>query len=268
MTADTPGTGDDEDSGETAAIDRFHDTHAEGGLQSHLWAMAFGGQHPAEVDPSSSCTWAVLGHMVAGLRLRPDAVLVDLGCGRGGVGLWLARAFSAYLIGIDRSPRGLEIAAGRAPSFLPEGRARFQKGTFERTGLPESCADGAVSMDALPFAPDRDAALRELGRILRPGARAVFTGIDKHAEHPRYDPGAPSWQERIARSGLDLIEQRERPEEPGLWIRLYELWEKHEAQLRAEIGEDAAEDLLTEARKNKPIMKYRRALLLTVSAPA
>jgi hypothetical protein len=52
-----------------------------------------------------------------------------------------------------------------------------------------------------------------------------------------------------------------------LWIRLYELWEQHQAQLRAEIGERVVEGLLAEARKNKPIMKHRRALLLTVRVP-
>ena len=34
-------------------------------------------------------------------------------------------------------------------------------------------ADGVVSMDALPFTSDRDKALCELGRIMRPGARAM-----------------------------------------------------------------------------------------------
>jgi hypothetical protein len=64
-------------------IDGFHDAHAVSDLQARLWATAFGEHYPAEVDPSSACTWAILGHMVAGLRLGPD-VLVDLGCGRGG----------------------------------------------------------------------------------------------------------------------------------------------------------------------------------------
>ena len=43
---------------------------------------------------------------------------------------------------------------------------------------------------------------------------------------------------------------------------------EREAHQVAEIGERAAGDLLAEARKNKPIMQYRRALLLTVRAPA
>jgi hypothetical protein len=74
-------------------FDALHVAASGRGLSSRLRAEAFGDEYPVEVDPSSSCTWSVLGEMVKALRLRPDDVLVDLGCGRGGTGLWLARAF-------------------------------------------------------------------------------------------------------------------------------------------------------------------------------
>jgi SAM-dependent methyltransferase len=245
--------------------DRFHAARSKGGLQRRLWAEAFGDEYPAEVDPSSSCTWSVLGEMVQRLKLRPDDQLVDLGCGRGGTGLWLARAFSARLIGIDISPKGREIAAARAGDFGLEGRAVFQDGDFEDTGLPDQCADGAVSMDALPFAEDRDAALRELRRILRPGARAVFTGVERLPGHPRYEQDAPSGRDRIARAGLELEAEQERPQEPDLWLRLYELWEQHADELRAVVGDEAAEVMLSEAA-TKSTLHHRRALVMTVRA--
>src|SRR6185437_15913295 len=141
--------------------DKFHAARATSGLHTRLAAQAFGAQYPAQVDPSSSCTWSVLAEMVGRLRLRPDDLLVDLGCGRAGTGLWLARAFSARLVGIDFSPVAIEIAQSRAADFLPAGRAEFRVGSFEETGLPDASAHGVVSMDALPFTPDRDAALRE-----------------------------------------------------------------------------------------------------------
>src|SRR5207302_3350245 len=84
--------------------DLFHQARATGGLLAELYAEAFGDEYPDLVDPSSSCTWSVLADMIAGLRLRPGGLLVDLGCGRGGTGLWLARACSARLVGIDLSP--------------------------------------------------------------------------------------------------------------------------------------------------------------------
>jgi ubiquinone/menaquinone biosynthesis C-methylase UbiE len=252
--------------------DLFHQARATGGLLAELYAEAFGDEYPDLVDASSSCTWSVLADMIAGLRLRPGGLLVDLGCGRGGTGLWLARACSARLVGIDLSPVAVALAAARVPGFLPErgGDARFEVATFEETGLPDACADGVVSMDALPFSPDRAAALRELRRILKPGTRAVFTAVDKRPGHARFDPGEPTWRERIGAAGLELEAERERPEESGLWRRLYELCEANEAGLRAQIGDAATDQLLREAAANDPIMDaaFRRALVFTVRAAA
>jgi hypothetical protein len=54
-------------------------------LMRRLFAEAMGDQYPAEVEPFSSCCWWLLGRLVGGLRLGPDDVLADLGCGRGGL---------------------------------------------------------------------------------------------------------------------------------------------------------------------------------------
>jgi SAM-dependent methyltransferase len=249
--------------------DAFHAAAAKGGLATRLYAEAFGEEYPAEVDPTSSCTWSVLGEMVRRLRLRPDGLLVDLGCGRGGTGLWLARAFSARLVGVDASPKGVELAAERIGEFFPwadGARVRFQVGTFEETLLPDQCADGVVSMDALPFTPDRDAALAELRRILKPGARAVFTGGRNLPGHPLYVAGRPTWEERIAAAGLELEAKVDRPEEAGLWSRLYDLWEAHEAELRAQDGDLVTDAKLREARTVRTGRQHRVTSIFTVRA--
>lgn len=251
-----------------AHYDAFHETGETPGLHKRLRAEAWGDEFPEQVDPSSSCTWSVLGAMVAHLKLRPGALLVDLGCGRGGTGLWLARAFDARLAGIDVSPRALEFARARTAAFLPPGRAEFRIGTFERTGLPAGCADGVVSMDALPFASDRDAALTELRRILHPGARAVFSAVRRSPEHPTYDPAEPTWPERIRKAGLEPEAEIERPEEPGLWARLYELLRENEEQVRAELDETGAQILYDEVHGASPVVEFFSASLYVVRAGA
>jgi SAM-dependent methyltransferase len=205
-----------------------------------LWSEAMGDQYPAEVDPFSSCTWSLLGQMVAALRLPPGGRLVDLGCGRGGPGLWLARALSASLIGIDFSQVAVELAGQRASEFLGPGRAEFRRATFERTGLPDASVDGAVSVDALPFAADRVAALREALRILVPGGRLAVT--------VRVRPGgAGDWPAMAGSVGWDVEDSLINHGHDAFWRRLHGSWLAHEPQLRSELGDRAADNLIKEA---------------------
>jgi len=213
-------------------------------LMRRLWAEAFGDEYPAEVAPFSSCTWWLLGQLVAALRLPPGGRLVDLGCGRGGPGLWLARALSASLVGIDFSQVAVELATQRAPEFVGPGRAEFHQATFDRTGLSEASVDGVVSVDALPFAVDRVAALTEARCILVPGGRFALTA--------RVRPGGVGDWPAMARSvGLDVEDMRDIPHGDECWRRLHASWLAHEPELRTELGDRAAGNLIAEATQSR-----------------
>ena len=167
------------------AVGEFDLAHKTAGhpLHADLWQRAMGDDYPVDVDPSS-CTRSLLAHILEMLALRPGDLLVNLGCGRGGPGLWLARETRARLVGLDFSPKGIALAIRTAERFALPTPAQFRVASFDATGLPDASADGVVSVDALPFAPDRDAALRELRRVLRPGARAVFTAATPAEAEP------------------------------------------------------------------------------------
>lgn len=234
-------------------------------LMRELFARAWGSDHPGDVDPFSSCTWWTLGHMIAGLRLPVGGTLVDLGCGRGGTGLWLARATSARLIGVDFSPAAVSIAAARASEFVPDGRAEFRVGTFDATGLPDGVADGVISMDALPFAPDRRAAMVELHRILAPDARAVCTLAEVPPDPDKAGTRGlwTDWLSHLDAAGLRIERRFEDPGRNERWLALYDLWIAHEAELRAEVG-DAATDKLIEEANAADRLPQRRPVLLVV----
>ncbi|GAA5194657.1 hypothetical protein GCM10023322_59540 [Rugosimonospora acidiphila] len=237
--------------------DRAHSGLHHSPLMRELWARAMGDEYPSQVEPFSSCSWWVLGRAVAGLRLRPDGVLVDLGCGRGGPGLWLARALSARLVGIDFSAAAVELAASRAPGFVAPGRAEFRRATLADTGLPDRYADGAVSIDVLPFAPDRRAVLREVRRILVPGGRLVATVRERPA-------GEDGWAVLAAEAGLELESSTVHVGHDDFWTRLYALWEEHEAGLRAEVGDAATDNFLREAAGSRTSPHRERPPLLLV----
>ena len=75
------------------AVGEFDLLHETAGhpLIADLLRRAMGDDCPVDVDPTSSCTRSLLAHILEMLALRPGDLLVDLGCGRGGPGLWLAR---------------------------------------------------------------------------------------------------------------------------------------------------------------------------------
>jgi ubiquinone/menaquinone biosynthesis C-methylase UbiE len=241
-----------------AAYDALHEATHRSPLLWQLWAQAFGDEYPSEVEAFSSCSWWLLGNFVSTLRLRPDSLLVDLGCGRGGPGLWLARAMRTRLIGVDHSEAAVRLAAQRAPEFVGPDRASFRQGTLEATGLPDGCADGVVSMDAFGFAADRAAALRELRRLLAERGTAVLTARERPADQP-------DWDEFAASAGLRVERSLVIPEVDGHWDRLYEQWLAHEAQLREELGDRVATNLINEARTGLPAdMRTRRAVLVVL----
>jgi SAM-dependent methyltransferase len=70
---------------------------------------------PSEIEPFSFLSLAMLDHLAAWVALSPGLTLVDLACGGGGPGLWLARASGAALVGIDFSP----VAVNQPPVERP-----------------------------------------------------------------------------------------------------------------------------------------------------
>jgi ubiquinone/menaquinone biosynthesis C-methylase UbiE len=242
-------------------FDALHASRAQSPIAARLYAQALGEDYPEQVAASSSCDWALLGLLVTRLRLRPRQLLVDAGCGTGGIGLWLARALDTDLVGLDRSPVAVRQAAARAPHFgMAAPRAVFRAKSLEATGLPDGHAHAAVCVDALGFAADRGAALRELARVLAPGGRLALTRATRRTAEPE-------WAEAAKAAGLMLEHVDERPGEPAMWDRLYELWNENEAHLARELGKDQAVNMLAEASRRRPTLPGRRAVLLTLRRP-
>lgn len=243
--------------------DAMYAARAGGSIASQLYAQAMGDVYPTEVEASSSCDWPLLGTVVANLRMQPGQHLVDLACGTGGCGIWLARALAVHLTGVDVSGKAVSLAAARVPDFsLPADRARFVVGSLVRTGLPDRHADGLICVDALGFERDRRAALQEIRRVLKPGARAVVT-----SGRSRTNPVMPPWKDQAGGVGLILDAETERPHEPQMWQRLYSLWREHEPQLRAQLGDGQAENMLAEACTRGPKLQERLALVVTLRRP-
>ncbi len=164
---------------------------------------------PEEFPHISFVSLAQLRSLTDGLDLAADQLLVDLACGAGGPGLWAAKESGARLVGVDLSPVAVERAVEQAAAVGMAARATFGQGTFEATGLAPGSADAAMTVDALQYAPDKERALGEIARILRPGGRFAFIAFELDAERIA---GLPVWHDPVSdyrplleRAGFEVL---------------------------------------------------------------
>lgn len=173
-------------------------------VHHRVWREAYGDEYPAELDPYSYVTRTELDRIRHELRVAGGDTMADLGCGRGGPGLWLAAETGADLVGVDISPAAVEAATAHATALGLAGRARYQVGTFAQTGLGTASVDAVVSIDALLFAPDKEAACAELARVLRPGGRLTVTTWDYHSQPVGRPPQVDDHRPLLRRAGFDV----------------------------------------------------------------
>jgi SAM-dependent methyltransferase len=230
-----------------------------------VWQLATP-ELPPEIEPFSFVSLGLLRHVAEALNLVPGQTLADLGCGRGGPGLWLARTANVSLVGVDFSPVAVEQATQRVALFGLAGRARFVAGDLTHTGLPHHSADAAVSVDAFHFAADPNAAATHARQLLRPGARLVLTNWQPNHPGDRRLPARAriDWPPLLRAAGFTDINMAERPEWHALRIRVYQI-----ALGLGDPGDDTAlADLQDEARHRLPLAGLSRRVVVTATTPA
>ena len=232
-----------------------------------LWhEHAEGLDFPEQFGHISLVTVSELRRIAAELRLSPGDTMVDLGCGMGGPALWVARETRAHLIGIDLSPVAIEQASARAAELRLGGQAQFAVGSFADTGLETDSAQGAMSEDALQYAPDKRAAIVEAARLLRPGGRLVFTAFELDPQRAtglpvlRADP-VDDYRPLLAEAGFSAEVYEEVPGWPEPMTTTYSALLNESEALTEEMGEAAATALFTELSMTLQQRPYQRRVL-------
>ncbi|HMP75250.1 MAG TPA: ubiquinone/menaquinone biosynthesis methyltransferase [Kiritimatiellia bacterium] len=116
--------------------------------------------------------------MIAALPARASAPAqcLDIACGTGDLTRAVARRYSgARVTGLDLTPEMLE----RARALTAEPRVDFVQGDMHALPLPDASVDLVTGGYALRNAPDLAVALREIGRVLKPGGTCAFLDFSK-----------------------------------------------------------------------------------------
>lgn len=109
-------------------------------------------------------------------------VVVDVASGPGTSAIEIARTGACTVIGVELAAANVELATARAAEAGLAGRVNFVQGDAEALPLRDSTVDGAICECSLCLFPDKDAAVQELARVLRPGARIALSDVTAVAE--------------------------------------------------------------------------------------
>jgi 2-polyprenyl-3-methyl-5-hydroxy-6-metoxy-1,4-benzoquinol methylase len=108
------------------------------------------------------------------LALKPGEKVLDAGCGGGLLLNQLAARYDVDGTGVDLAP----LAVQRAKS-CGDPKLRYRLAQLERLPFKDGSFDAVLSFDVLEHVQDKEAVLKELLRVLKPGGRFLFYAISR-----------------------------------------------------------------------------------------
>ena len=144
------------------------------------------------------------------LAPRTGEHILDIGCGPGFLTVELARAVGdeGRVTGFDPSPDMIATAQARAAG---RPNVSIMEGSADSIPLDDSSVDRAVSIQVFEYIADLPAALSEVHRVLKPGARLViadmhFDSLIWHSEdRDRMQRMMAAWNHHVVETGVAAL---------------------------------------------------------------
>ncbi|HXK61426.1 MAG TPA: methyltransferase domain-containing protein [Acidobacteriota bacterium] len=145
------------------------------------YACEFLGYNPEELallPEAAKSVFAGIGNPLGMGRINPGEWILDIGCGAG---------MDLLLAAIQTGPSGRAVGVDMTPGMLEQARAaakmanlsqvEFRLGDATCLPLDDGEIDVVISNGVLNLVPEKNAALTEIRRVLKPGGRVQIADI-------------------------------------------------------------------------------------------
>jgi demethylmenaquinone methyltransferase/2-methoxy-6-polyprenyl-1,4-benzoquinol methylase len=119
-------------------------------------------------------------------EVRPEHVILDVASGTGAVALEVVRRFGCRVVGVDQSPEMIEVGGRRVAG---SDRIELREARAEALPFDDATFDGLTFTYLLRYVDDPAATLRELARVVAPGAPVAMLEFAV----PQRGPARAAW---------------------------------------------------------------------------
>lgn len=120
--------------------------------------------------------------LARGMELRPGMHLLDVGCGIGGPARYFAGEEGCRVTGIDLTEEFVKVAESLTKLVKLEGRASFRQTSAVAMPFEAGSFDGAYLFHVGMNLADKEGVFREVGRVLKKGARFTIYDVMRTRE--------------------------------------------------------------------------------------
>jgi tocopherol O-methyltransferase len=103
--------------------------------------------------------------------LRPNQLVLDAGCGVGGLAFYLVQTFGVYVIGITICQRHVDMATQLAKERSLNHKVEFRLLDFMNLDFEDESFDFVFNQESFCYALNKKNYLKGVYRVLRPGGR-------------------------------------------------------------------------------------------------
>jgi ubiquinone/menaquinone biosynthesis C-methylase UbiE len=116
-------------------------------------------------------------HLGKKLGISKDHKVLDVACGPGTSAIALAKEFGCSVVGVDLSPKNLDLAQKKAQDMDLDNLIEFKCSDAEKLDFPDETFDFVICECALCTFPDMQTAVSEMHRVLKEGGKVGITDV-------------------------------------------------------------------------------------------